>query len=82
MLLAQGWHIPCPWLSIIFLCGHWDSFVVSCKEAVMGLWEVTGGLSAVRWLCFHHPVPVSGSGPNSSLHQAWVRGYSVWMSRR
>lgn len=52
------------------------------EEAITGLWEITGGLSSVRWLCFHHPGPVSGSGPISSLHQAWVRGCSVWMSRR
>jgi len=54
----------------------------AAQEAIAGLWEVTGGLSAVHWLCLHHPVPASGSGPKSSLHQAWVRACCVRMSRR
>lgn len=49
----------------------------TAEEPIMGFGGVTGGLSAVPWLFFRHLVSVRGSGPKSSLHQAWARGSFV-----
>lgn len=69
--------VPASGFSFYFCVDTGVTLLSTAEEPIMGFGGVTGGLSAVPWLFFHHPVSVRGSGPKSSLHQAGARGSSV-----